>query len=212
MIIKSVNVGLPREIIWKGKKVSTAIYKYPTDQTLAVRQTNIDGDAQAEADIHGGIDKAVYSYSAEYYAYWENALQYPIETGAFGENITTQGLVDHEVHIGDEYRFGTAVLMAIQPRMPCYKLGIRFNNAKMVKYFYEARKNGIYFRVLKEGTVQKGDTISLIKHSKYAITIQDMVDNYVLKTKDIEKIHQMIAIPFMPAWFRSEFQKMLSAV
>ncbi|MEO7312572.1 MAG: MOSC domain-containing protein [Chitinophagaceae bacterium] len=209
ILIRSVNVGLPKFIEWKREQVLTGIFKSPVDKALQVSFTQIEGDGQADLVNHGGPNKAVYVYASEHYPYWNQFLQKEIVTGGFGENITTEGLLDNAVFIGDEYRFGTAILMAVQPRMPCAKLGIRFNNVMMPKHFYHARRNGIYFKVIQEGMIAKGDGIVLLKRSEYDITIQDIVDNYVLKEKDMNKVKQLAEIPILPPWFREQFSTML---
>ena len=208
MLIYSVNVGMPKPVVWRGKNVMTGIFKRPVDNALRVTKLQIEGDGQADLINHGGANKAVYVYASEHYPYWTHFLQKEIETGGFGENITTLGLLDHEVFIGDTYRFGTAVLKAVQPRMPCAKLGIRFNDVMMTKYFHNARRNGIYFKVIVEGAIQKGDAIDLVKRSGCTISIQDVVDNYVLKEKDMEKVKLLAETDLLPAWLRGEFKKM----
>ncbi len=209
MLIQSVNVGMPKPVEWRGEMVMTGIFKSPVDKALRVTKLQIEGDGQADLVNHGGANKAVYVYASEHYPYWTNILQKEVETGGFGENITTQGLLDDEVFIGDTYRFGTAVLKAVQPRIPCHKLGIRFNDVMMTKYFHNARRNGIYFKVIAEGTIQKGDSIELVKRSGCTISIQDVVDNYVLNEKDIEKVKLLAETDLLPARFRDDFRKML---
>jgi MOSC domain-containing protein YiiM len=209
MLIQSVNIGLPKSVEWRGETVMTGIFKRPVDKALQVTKLQIEGDGQADLVNHGGTNKAVYVYASEHYPYWNNFLQKEIETGGFGENITTQGLLDAEVYIGDTYRFGTTVLQAVQPRMPCSKLGIRFNDVMMTKHFHHARRNGIYFKVIQEGTIQKGNTIELVKRSDCNITIQDVVDNYVLKEKDWDIVKLLAETDILPPWFRGEFSKML---
>lgn len=209
MEIVSVNVGMPIEVQWKNSTIRTGIFKYPVDRALQVSMHQIEGDGQADLIHHGGSNKAVYIYASEHYEYWQQFLNMDIETGAFGENITTIGLMDKDVFIGDEYSFGTTVLMAIQPRMPCSKLGIRFNDAMMTKHFFKARKNGIYFKVINEGCIKKGDSIKLVKRSDCNISIQDIVDNYVMENKDYELIKRLIEIPIFPVRFKVEFAAML---
>lgn len=212
-IIRSVNIGLPREIEWKKKKVLTGIFKYPTDLALRVTRNGIEGDGQGDLIHHGGIDKAVYAYPLEHYAYWKNFLQRDnLEMGAFGENLTIEGLMDTEVHMGDYYQFGTAILMAVQPRMPCSKLGLRFNNVAMTKHFARARRNGFYFRVIEEGILKQEDTIQIVKKSEFNITIQHVVDCYMLPKKDPEMIHQIMAIPFLPELLRSSFSQLIKEI
>jgi len=210
MRIESVNIGLPVAIDWRGEKVWTGIFKRPVDRIVGVKFQNMAGDGQADIVNHGGTNKAVYVYASEHYPYWNNFLQKEIDIGGFGENITTSGLMDSAVFIGDEYRFGSAVLQAVQPRMPCAKLGIRFNDAMMTKHFFKARRNGTYFKVLQEGTVQRGDRIERIKRSDYNISMQDIVDNYVLKQKDMEKVKLLSELDILPKWFKGEFKKMLA--
>ncbi len=209
MFIQSVNVGMPKPIEWRGETVMTGIFKRPVDKALQVTRLQIEGDGQADLVNHGGTNKAVYVYASEHYSYWTHFLQKEIETGGFGENITTQGLLDHEVFIGDTYRFGSAVLKAVQPRMPCSKLGIRFNDVLMTRYFHNARRNGIYFKVIEEGAIKKGDSIELLKRSDCNISIQDVVDNFVLKDKDMDKVKLLAESDILPPWFRGEFRKML---
>jgi len=210
MKIVSVNVGQPKEVEWGGKSVLTAIFKEPTDKRLLVREMNIDGDAQADLEVHGGQDKAVYAYPSEHYGYWQHVLEKELTWGAFGENLTTEGLLENEIRIGDHLRFGSSVLMAIQPRFPCYKLGIRFNDAMMTKRFMLERRNGIYFRVMKEGFVSRGDAIELVQRSEFDVTIQDVIDNYLSQDKDMGKIQQIIGIPFFPEGFKEAFARFLT--
>ena len=151
MRVMSVNVGLPREVEWRGKKVLTAIFKDPVAAKLPLRRLNLDGDGQADLTVHGGPDKAVYAYPGEHYGPWREQLGRELTPGNFGENLTTEGLLEDAVHIGDEFRVGTARLVVTQPRMPCFKLGLRFDDPGVVKSFLQAGKPGIYFAVLEEG-------------------------------------------------------------
>jgi MOSC domain-containing protein YiiM len=142
----------------------------------------------------------------EHYSFWRQFLgkEY-IEIGSFGENLTTEGLLDADVYMGDYWQFGTAVLMAVQPRMPCSKIGLRFNDPSMTKHFARARRNGFYFRVVQEGVLQAGDSIHLVKRSDYAITIQDVVDSYATPKKNPERVKQILDIPFLPELLKSSF-------
>lgn len=208
--IRSVNTGLPREIEWKKKKILTGIFKYPTDLTLRVTQTGIEGDGQADLIHHGGIDKAVYAYPVEHYDYWKQFLRRDnLEMGAFGENLTIEGLMDSQIRMGDYYQFGTVILMAVQPRMPCSKLGLRFNDVAMTRHFARARRNGFYFRVIQEGILKKGDAIQMVKKSEFNITIQDVVDCYMLPKKDPEMIRQIMTLPFLPELLKSSFSQLI---
>jgi MOSC domain-containing protein YiiM len=208
--IISVNIGMPQEVEWQNKKVLTGIFKYPTDMPVQVTKNGIEGDGQADLIHHGGTDKAVYAYPLEHYNFWRQFLAInQLETGSFGENLTTAGVMDNEVYMGDLWQFGTAVLMAVQPRMPCSKLGLRFNNAAMTKYFARARRNGFYFRVMQEGVFRKGDAIHLVKRSEYDITIQNVVDCYAMPKKYPEKIKEIMDIPFLPLLLKSSFEHII---
>jgi MOSC domain-containing protein YiiM len=154
-----VNVGLPREVTWKGKTVTTGIFKEPVSERVMVRSLNLDGDRQADLTVHGGADKAVYVYPFEHYDYWRGELpDTELPLGIFGENFTLTRLREEEVNIGDCFHIGTVNLMVTQPRLPCYKLRIRFGRPDMVKRFLASRRAGFYFRVLQEGEVGAGDT------------------------------------------------------
>src|SRR5947209_8442554 len=152
MLVVSVNVGTPKTRIWQGRYVSTAIFKDPVAGRVPLRRLNIDGDAQADLTVHGGPDKAVYAYPSEHYDYWREVLPgRDLPPGVFGENLTTEGLDERSVSIGDEFRVGSARLVVTQPRQPCFKLGLRFGDPAMVRRFVEAGRPGIYFAVAEEG-------------------------------------------------------------
>src|SRR5216683_489849 len=145
----SVNVGLPREVVWKGMTVQTGIFKDPMDKPVTIRKLNLAGDQQADLTVHGGAEKAVYAYPAEHYEYWRKKLpEVPFSWGKFGENLTTEGLAEDSLCIGDRLRVGSAVLMVTQPRMPCYKLALRFDRDDMIKRFLMGRRSGFYFAVV----------------------------------------------------------------
>lgn len=210
MKILSVNVGKPKTVTWKGEQVSTGIFKYPIDGMVQIHALGVVGDGQAEAKFHGGIDKAVYAYPDENRLYWRDFLNRDdVDFGMFGENLTTTGWLDSDMYIGDHWQFGEAVLMPLQPRIPCFKLGLRFGDASVTEHFIKARKFGTYFKVIKEGQVKAGDAIQRIKKSEYDLTIQDVVDNYVLKEKDMGKIRGLLDIPFFPADLKTYFSRFL---
>jgi MOSC domain-containing protein YiiM len=210
MHIASLNIGLPQEYVWNSKLVRTSIFKQPVTEPVQVYQEHLAGDGQADLRVHGGPDKAVYAYPHEHYGFWHEYL--PAEKlvpGAFGENLTTVGLLENEVHIGDLYQMGTAVLMAFQPRQPCFKLGIRLQDDSMVQRFERARRSGIYFRVQQEGVVQAGDVITLVQRSAYNVTIQDIVDNGAAEAADPHKIQEILDMPYLTASWRKRFTLML---
>src|SRR5208283_3927543 len=162
MQVISVNVGKPQEREWKGSRVRTAIFKSPVDGPVAVGKLDLEGDEQGDLTVHGGPDKAVYAYPYEHYAYWQSQLPgYQLTLGNFGENLTTAGLSEETIHIGDQLQIGTALFTVTQPRTPCYKPGVRFNRKDMTRQFYESRRFGFYLRVLREGTLQTGATVSV---------------------------------------------------
>lgn len=208
MKLLSLNIGQPREIVWQGRPVLTGIFKYPTADRLAVHPLGIDGDGQADPIYHGGIDKAVYAYANEHYAHWRAALPtHPFEPANFGENLTTEGLLDADVRIGDELCVGSVVLRVTQPRFPCAKLGLRFGDASMVTRFKKARRHGIYFRVVEPGRVQAGDTIELIKASPHTITVQQVVDAFYEPERHRDVVQSILAIPEFPSLLRQHFAK-----
>ncbi|MGI4886804.1 MAG: MOSC domain-containing protein [Janthinobacterium lividum] len=213
MHLLSVNIGLPQDVEWRGQTVRTSIFKRPAAGPVAVRAEHLAGDGQADLRVHGGPDKAVYAYPHEHYAYWQQHL--PAELlvpGAFGENLTTSGLLESAVPVGARYRVGTAVLMAVQPRRPCVKLGIRLNDPAVVRRFEEARRSGVYFRVVQEGTIQAGDAlVPVAPGAPGAVTIQDMVDNHTLPAKDFAKIAAILRLPSLSPTWRARFEKMLAA-
>src|SRR5207245_5486116 len=158
MKILSVNVGLPREVNWQGKLVTTGIFKEPVKGPVMLRRLNLDGDEQADLAVHGGVNKAVYVYPSEHYGYWRVELPgVDLPWGMFGENFTTEGLLENAVYIGDRFRIGETEVMVTEPRMPCYKLGIKFGRADIIKRFLASRRTGFYVAVMRVGMVGAGD-------------------------------------------------------
>lgn len=174
--ILSVNVGQPRLVPLGNSNVATSIFKYPVDTTVAVRGNNLEGDRQADLRVHGGPYKAVYLYPSEHYPLWREQLGiHDLSAGAFGENLTTSGFTEEDVYIGDRFRAGTATLQVTQPRMPCYKLNLRFGRADMVKRFWLSIRPGIYFSIVKEGELGKGDAIEKIAEGPEHVSVADVV-------------------------------------
>ena len=167
MRLVSVNVGLPQRIEWRGEMVTTAIFKEPVSGPVAVKGFNIDGDRQADLTVHGGERKAVYAYPSEHYTFWRSELpEADLPPGAFGENLTVAGLLEAEVGPGDLLDIGTASFAVTVPRMPCYKLGLRFDRLDMVKRFWRSRRSGFYLSVVREGTIVAGDSIRVTRLSE----------------------------------------------
>jgi MOSC domain-containing protein YiiM len=173
--IVSVNVGLPREIEWRGEPVLTSIFKNPVPGRVAVRTLNIDGDRQSDLTVHGGPRKAVYVYPHEHYAYWRAELpQADLGWGAFGENLTTEGVLENGVSAGDMIEIGTAMFRVTIPRMPCYKLAIRFDRLDMIKRFWRSGRCGFYLAVAREGEIGAGDRLRLTRDGEAAPSIADV--------------------------------------
>ena len=203
--IISLNVGLPRTVSFNGQAVTTGIYKEPVDGRLRLRRLNLDGDRQADLTVHGGPDKAVYAYPSEHYAYWQKRLpNMKLPWGMFGENFTTLGLFEDMVNIGDVFRVGSSEVVATQPRMPCYKLGVKFGRMDIVRQFMESKLPGIYFRVLKEGYVQSGDEIKLIDRDENNVTVKDIVQ-LVSGGGNEATIRRAVHIKALPEAWRQEF-------
>ena len=210
MKVLSVNVGLPRTVEWKGRSVTTGIFKEPVDGRVAVCYLNLEGDRQADLSVHGGPDKAVYAYPAEHYAYWRRELPgMELPLGMFGENLTIEGLREDEVNVGDTFRVGTAELVATQPRMPCYKLGIRFGRADMVRRFLASGRSGVYFAVQREGDVGAGDAVHPLGRDPRGVSICAVTRLYVRETDDPELLRRAIAVPALPEGWREHFQEHL---
>lgn len=212
MHVVSLNVGGPRTVQWHGRTVRTSIWKSPVTGRVAVNSLNFDGDRQSDLTVHGGPFKAVYAYPSEHYDYWREALPgVDLPWGAFGENLTTEGLSEVTVHIGDRFQIGTAEFQVTQPRMPCYKLGIRFNDDLMVKRFLDSGRSGIYFSVLREGHVTAGDAITLLDHIEDGVSVSDIVSLYVGDLDDEDLLRRAVNAPALPDHWKEIFQDRLGA-
>jgi MOSC domain-containing protein YiiM len=210
MRLISLNVGLPREIAWHGESVTTGIFKQPVTGPVMVRTLNADGDEQADHSVHGGIDKAIYAYPAEHYQYWRGELPgVDLPWGMFGENFTVEGLLEGSVYIGDRYRIGEAEMVVTQPRLPCYKLGIRFGRADMVKKFLTSRRTGFYFAVKREGVAEAGDPIEFLGRDQERISVADITRVYAFEKDDIGTIKEAVRVEALPEGWRSYFQHQL---
>lgn len=208
--IVAINVGLPREVEWRGRTVRTSIFKAPVAGAIPVRRLNLDGDAQSDLTVHGGVDKAVYVYPAEHYGFWRAELPgVDLPYGAFGENFTTEGLLEDAVRIGDALRAGSAEFVVTQPRMPCFKLGIRFDRSDMVKRFLHSGRSGFYLAVTREGEVTAGDAVSLISRAADPITVADIVALYTADAANQDLLRRATALPALPEGWRDYFRKRL---
>jgi MOSC domain-containing protein YiiM len=206
MQLLSVNVGRPRVFSWHGRAISTAIFKQPVAGPVALAGFNLAGDEQADLRVHGGPDKAVYAYDATHYAAWRTLLPDWMDwtPGLFGENLTTDGLLETAVRVGDVFGLGTARLRAVQPRQPCYKLNARFDDDTMVTRFTHAGRPGIYFRVEEPGTVQAGDALTLLEPAATSITIQEISQLLLARTVAPARLAEVLALPHLPAEVRRQ--------
>ena len=170
-----MNVGLPRKVIWNSRPVTTGIFKESVSGRVRVRRLGLEGDKQADLTVHGGVEKAVYAYPSEHYEQWKVALgDQSLPWGMFGENLTTEGLLEQEVRLGDKFRINSATLMVTQPRFPCYKLEIKFGTMQMVRRFQESGRSGFYLAVLEEGDLDTGDRIDLIRRNTLNPTVSEV--------------------------------------
>ena len=208
MKIISVNVGLPRLVLRNGEPVSTGIFKEPVTGRITLRTLNLDGDRQSDLSVHGGPLKAVYLYPSEHYDFWKRELpEMDLPLGMFGENFTSEGLFETDTNIGDKFRIGSAELMVTQPRMPCYKLGIRFGRADIIKRFLVSERTGFYFSVLKEGEVGAGDEFELLEKNASGVRVVDVTRLYGSDRENVDLLRRAIATEALPESWRDYFQK-----
>jgi MOSC domain-containing protein YiiM len=209
--IISVNVGLPRLVMWREQTVSTGIFKKPVSGRVVLRRLNLDGDRQSDLSVHGGPDKAVYAYPSEHYDYWRIELpEMELPWGMFGENLTTEGLSDDAVHIGDRFRIGAAELTVTQPRMPCYKLAIKFQRADILKRFLASGRTGFYFSVQREGEIGAGDELELIGQSAHAVKVSDITRLYAKDRRDVETMRRAIEVEALPEGWKEFFREKIA--
>lgn len=207
MKLVSVNVGRPRDVPWQGKILHTGIFKSPVEGLVALRGHQLDGDGQGNTDVHGGADKAVYAYATEHYPYWRGELpEVDLPWGAFGENLSTEGLLEENVRIGDVYRIGTTLLRVSQPRFPCSRLAMRMGREDMVKRFLASLRSGIYFAVLEEGALAAGDAIRLEARAATPITVRD-VTRVVAGVADAELRRRCAALETLPQGLREQIAR-----
>ena len=216
-VVESVNVGEVREVQWKDRSWTTGIFKEPVEGRVRAEGVSIGGDAQADLSVHGGPTKSVYAYAAEHYDAWRGELGPAhvriLETpGAFGENLTTRGLLETEVGIGDRYRIGDAVLVVTEPRLPCSKLGMRFDDPMMVKRFHAAGRNGIYFGIEAPGEIGAGDRIELIERHPVRLTVAQVVDLHAGRSTDAELAKVASEHTGLPQSWRTGFREALQAL
>lgn len=209
MKLLSVCVGLPK-IVRVGTEdfVATAIFKRAVEGSVKVNELNLEGDAQADLRVHGGSSKSVYVYPNEHYDFWRNELpDVQLEAGNFGENLMTEGLTEGEVFIGDKLRIGTAEFAVTEPRMPCYKLGIRFGRKDIIRRFMQSRRSGFYLTVLKTGQIEAGDKIEIVSRDENKVSVTDIVRLYVQDKDDIETMKRALDVELLPEGWKKTFRE-----
>jgi MOSC domain-containing protein YiiM len=190
--------------------VTTAIFKEPVLGRVPVRRLNLEGDGQADLSVHGGKDKAVYVYPAEHYADWHQELpDLELSWGMFGENLTVEGLREDDVHVGDRLRVGSAEVVVTQPRLPCYKLSVRFGRDDIVKRFLASGRTGFYLAVTREGDVGAGDPVAVLARDPQGITVGDVTRLYVRDKRNVAKLRQVIQVAALPEGWRNQFRDQL---
>lgn len=196
---------------WKGEVVTTGIYKVPVEGSVRVRRLNLEGDGQADLSVHGGTTKAVYAYPVEHYSFWRDELpDAELGWGNFGENLTTQGLDEESVCIGDNFRVGTARVVVTEPRMPCYKLGIRFGRSDMVKRFLKSQRTGFYLAVVEEGSVKAGDEFEPLGRDPAGLSVAEVTRLYTTERANIPLLRKAVSASSLPESWREHFARRLA--
>jgi len=212
MKIVSVNVGLPRVVSWKGTSVSTGIFKSAVEGSVPVKTLNLRGDEQADLTVHGGPYKAVYGYPSEHYPSWRKELrQADLPWGAFGENLTTEGLMEDALYVGDRLRVGSALLMVRQPRVPCYKITIRFDRDDMIKRFIASNTSGFYFSVVEEGEVEAGSPVEIVHRDPDRVSVNDINHLYYGTSRSAELLQRAVNLEALPASWRDYLRERRAA-
>jgi MOSC domain-containing protein YiiM len=216
MKLVSVNIGLPREVPWHGRTVITGIFKQPVERRVALRKLNLDGDRQADLSVHGGEHKAVYCYPVAHYDYWKTELPgRELLMGIFGENFTADGFLEASVHLGDRFSVGSAEVVVTQPRLPCYKLGVRFESDDMVKRFLASGRTGFYLAVTAEGEVGAGDEMTLIAQDPNSVPVSEITRLYVAKRygdSDVTSVRRALGVRALPESWKEYFRQRLERI
>jgi MOSC domain-containing protein YiiM len=211
--IISLNVARPRLVIYEGQTINTGIFKQPVSGPVALRTLNLDGDRQADLSVHGGPFKAVYGYPSEHYEFWRKELpDTEFSWGMFGENFTTEGVFERELHVGDRLQIGTAIVMARQTRIPCYKLAAKFRRSDIIARFLHSGRSGFYFSVEQEGTVAVGDSFEFLTHEDNGITIAEMNRLFVEEKYNRKLLEKAMATSWLPEDWHEYFGKRLPGV
>jgi MOSC domain-containing protein YiiM len=210
MKLLSIQVARPRLATYRGQTYSTGIFKQPVSGPVPLRTLNLDGDRQADLAVHGGPFKAVYGYPSEHYDFWRTELPGTnLPAGMFGENFTTEGLFETDLHIGDRLGIGSAIVVVRQPRIPCQKLAVKFQRQDILARFLRSGRSGFYFSVEVEGAVQAGDTFDVLSQEPHAIAIAEMNHLFAEDIYNHELLHKAIATPALPEDWKDHFRKRL---
>ena len=216
MKLISVNTGQPREVVWHGTNVTTGIFKEPVRGRIALRKLNLEGDGQADLSVHGGPYKAVYCYPVAHYDYWKRELPgRELPVGIFGENFTVDGPLEDSVYLGDQFSVGSAEVVVTQPRLPCYKLGIRFGDDDMVRRFFASRRSGFYLAVTREGDVGAGDEIKVISRDPNGVPVSEITRLYAEKrysNADLASLERIVQTAAVPESWKEYFRQQLGQI
>jgi MOSC domain-containing protein YiiM len=216
MKLISLNTGLPREVVWHGRTVTTGIFKQPVPGRVALRKLNLDGDRQADLTVHGGEFKAVYCYPLVHYDYWKQELPgRELPMGIFGENFTLDSLLEDSVYLGDRFSVGSAEVIVTQPRLPCYKLGVRFEADDMVKRFFASRRTGFYVAVTREGEVGAGDEMRILSRDPTAVPVSEITRLYAEKKysdDDVASLKRALKVAALPESWKGYFRQRLEQI
>lgn len=208
MKIISINVGLPQEIFHEDRIIRTGIFKAPVAGKVRVNALNLAGDQQADLTVHGGPSKAVYVYPTEHYDFWRKELpDVEIPWGSFGENLSTEGLLEKELNVGDRLCVGSVELAVTEPRLPCYKLGVKFNRGDMVRRFLKSRRTGFYCTVISEGEIAAGDPIQFLSRDEDRVTIADITRLYAFEKQDLAGLRRAADLKALPESWRDYFRE-----
>ena len=206
MKLLSIQIGKPQDINFRGKTIRTGIFKTPIGGPVLVRTTNLDGDGQADLSVHGGIHKAVYGYAVDTFREWKSLRpEHEFTFGAFGENLSLETLREDRIFVGDKFSLGDAVLQAVQPRFPCFKLGVKFDDPSILKSFMKFQRPGVYFAVLREGLIEAGQELKLIEQEQREVSITD-VFRFVRDGGDPEQRRRILAVPSLPPNLREQLE------
>jgi MOSC domain-containing protein YiiM len=216
MKVISVNTGLPRNVTWHGRSVTTGIFKEPVHRRISLRKLNLDGDGQADLSVHGGAYKAVYCYPLAHYDYWKRELpNRELPMGIFGENFTLDGSSEESVHLGDQFSVGSAEVVVTQPRLPCYKLGIRFESDDMVRRFFVSGRTGFYLAVTREGEVGTGDDMRVIHREPNGVPVSEITHLYAEKrygSAEVAWVQRALRVAVLPESWKEYFRERLERV